>query len=299
LDLRDLTAFAAVARLRNFRRAAREVGVAVSTLSERVRNLEERLGVRLLNRTTRSVATTAAGEQFLARIAPALADIVDATRDVGTLRGVVSGPLRINAPAPAMQLVMAPMLSEFLQRHPQVSLEIVDDPALIDIVGAGFDAGVRYEENLAKDMVAVSLGPKERYLLVASPDFLQGRGRPKSPQDLVGAPGIVTKFPHRAVTPWEFEKAGRIVRVMPEARLVAAHPAMQLRAAIDGLGFYVTFEGYAREAIQAGKLKTLLEDWCPPFPGPLLYYPSRRQNPASLTAFVDFVKEFRSRGVSR
>ncbi len=293
VNLRDLSAFAAIARHRSFRSAARELRVSVSTLSERLRSLEEQIGVRLLNRTTRSVAPTEAGERLLARISPALREIGDAAQDAGTLPGEPSGRLRINAPPPAVQLVLAPMVVPFLKRYPKITLEIADDSLLIDIVEAGFDAGVRYEEHLAKDMVAISLGPPQRYVVVASPSLLGERGVPKKPKDLLDAPCIVTRFPGRAPLPWEFERAGRATKIVPEGRLIAINSALQLRAAIDGLGFLATFEGYARAAIASGQLRTVLEEWCLSFPGPFLYYPSRRRNPSSLDAFVAFVKEWR------
>src|SRR5882757_5213986 len=184
IDLRDLNAFVAVARLRNFRRAAIEQRVSASSLSQRMRDLEERLGVRLLNRTTRSVAPTEAGERLLQRLTPALKDVMDATLDVRSMRDVPSGRLRINGPEPALRLVLAPMVAPFLKRHPEIQLEIVADSSLIDIVSEGFDAGIRYEETLAQDMVAISLGPPERSVLVAAPIFLQGRKRLKDPKEL-------------------------------------------------------------------------------------------------------------------
>lgn len=294
-DLNDLAAFAAVARHRSFRRAARETGLAVSTLSERLRELEARVGVRLLNRTTRSVAPTAAGEQLLKRIALPLEELTDAAKEAGSLAGVPSGTLRINAPWPAVALVLAPMMAEFLAQYPQISVDIVDETSLIDIVSAGFDAGVRWEESLAKDMVAVSLGPPERYVLVASPRFLASRARPRTPKDLLGQPCITTRFPSRAQVPWEFEKNGRVVRILPDSRLQATNIPLMLRAAIDDAGYLVTFEGFARDALAAGQLVPLLEDWLPSFPGPFLYYPSRRQNPSSLNAFIGFVREWRAR----
>jgi DNA-binding transcriptional LysR family regulator len=293
IDLRDLTVFAAIARHKSFRRAAHELKASVSTLSERMRELEDRLGTRLLNRTTRSVATTEAGERLLRRIAPALREISDAVQGAGSLRREPSGRLRINSPAPATQLVLAPMVAPFLKRFPKVSLEIVDEPLLVDIVAAGFDAGVRYEEHLAKDMVAVSLGPPQRFVFVASPAFLAEHGTPTAPRDLLGAPCVVTQFPNRGPLPWEFERAGEVVRITPTPNFISLNIAAQIRAAIDGLGFFATFEGYAREAIASGQLCTVLDEWCPEFPGPFLYYPSRRQNPSSLSAFVAFVKELR------
>jgi DNA-binding transcriptional LysR family regulator len=286
IDLRDLNAFAAVARHSNFRRAAVELRVSVSSLSQRLRDLEAQLGVRLLNRTTRSVAPTEAGELLLARVAPALEEMFEAVGAVRGLRDTPSGRLRINAPAPAAQLVLAPMVAPFLARFPAIDLEIVVEPSLVDIVARGFDAGVRYEEHLAQDMIAVSLGPSERYVVVASPECLAAQGYPMKPKDLLERPCISTVFPSRASVPWEFEKAGRVVKVLPHGPFQSSDPALLVRAAIDGLGYLMTFEGYARDAIASGRLVTVLDDWCPQFPGPFLYYPSRRQPPPALGAFV-------------
>jgi DNA-binding transcriptional LysR family regulator len=295
LDLRDLNAFVAVARHRNFRRAAREQRVSVSSLSQRLRDLEERLGVRLLNRTTRSVAPTQAGERLLQRIAPALREVVDALDEVRGTEGEPTGRLRINAPAPAAQLVLAPMIAPFLKRYPGIDLEIAVDPSLIDIVAAGFDAGIRFEEHLAQDMIALSLGPPQRYIVVAAPAFLAERGVPAEPKDLLEHPCISTLFPSGALLPWEFEQAGRTVKIVPTGRFTSTHVSLQVRAAIDGLGFLMTFEGYVRAEIDAGRLVSILDDWCPNFPGPFLYYPSRRQPPPALGAFIAFVGEWRKK----
>ncbi|HEY2685616.1 MAG TPA: LysR family transcriptional regulator [Steroidobacteraceae bacterium] len=292
-NLRDLAAFEAIVRHRNFRRAAGELRVSVSSLSERMRSLEQDIGARLLNRTTRSVAPTEAGERLVKRIVPALKELSEAVSDAGSRSGEPAGLLRINAPPPATQLVLAPMIAPFLSRHPKVSLEIVDDPLMVDIVSAGFDAGVRYEEHLAKDMVALSLSGPQRYAVVASPEFLSQFGTPKTPRDLLNAPCIASRFPGRAPLAMEFERAGRIIRIAPNPRFTALNMQAQLTAAIDGLGFFATFEGYAREALEQGRLKSVLTEWCPYFPGPFLYYPSRRQNPSSLNAFIAFVKEWR------
>lgn len=292
-DLRDLQAFAAIARHRNFRRAAMELGVSVSSLSQRLRDLEQRLGVRLLNRTTRSVSATEPGERLLQRLAPALGEVAEA---VDELRGRLdrpSGRLRINAPPPAVEQVLAPMVTPFLQRHPGIELEIVADPLRVDIVAGGFDAGVRYEEHLAQDMIALSLGPPERYRLVAAPALLERWGRPAEPGDLLGKPTIATRFANGNILPWEFEKGGRIVRISPPGPLTSTNLALQVRAAIDGLGFLMTFESYVRPAIDEGLLEALLEEWLPPFPGPFLYYPSRRHPPPALGAFIAFVREWR------
>ena len=200
LDLRDLDAFVAVARTRNFRRAALESRVSVSSLSQRLRSMEERLGVRLMNRTTRSVALTEAGELLLARVAPAIHDVSGALEEVRGLRGVPSGRLRINAPPPAVDLVLAPMVGPFLKAFPQIEFEIVGQSGFIDIVEAGFDAGVRYGEHLEQDMIAIPLGPPQRYALVAAPEHLERHGKPKHPRDLLVTPAFA--FAYRAAPCW-------------------------------------------------------------------------------------------------
>jgi DNA-binding transcriptional LysR family regulator len=293
VDLRDLDAFVAVARTRNFRRAAREQGVSVSSLSQRLRDLEERLGVRLMNRTTRSVGLTEAGELLLARVGPAISDVGDALDQVRGLRGVPSGRLRINAPPPAIDLVVAPMVAPFLRQYPQIELEIVGDSSFVDIVANGFDAGVRYGEHLEQDMIAVSLGSPQRYAVVASPQYIAQHGHPKHPRDLLGHAAIRVRFGSGSIPDWEFEKAGRVVKVSPPGRLIANYPALARRAALEGVGFWPTFEGYVRDDVKSGALVRVLDDWCEPFPGPFLYYPSRRQPPPALGAFVAFIAEWR------
>ena len=295
LDLRDLDAFLAIARTKSFRRAALEQHVSVSSLSQRLRELEERLGVRLMNRTTRSVALTEAGEMLLARVAPAMLDVSGALEEVRGLRDVPSGRLRINAPPPAIDLVLAPMVAPFLAAHPQIDFEIVGDSSFVDIVAQGYDAGVRYGEHLAQDMIAVALGPPQRYAVVASPDYVAKHGKPKHPKDMLDHRCIRVRFGTGMILDWEFEKAGRVVKVSPSAKLIVNYPGVAYRAAHDGFGFWLTFEGYVRESIKSGALISVLEDWCEPFPGPLLYYPSRRQTPPALAAFVSFVAEWRKR----
>jgi DNA-binding transcriptional LysR family regulator len=294
-DLRDLDAFVAVARTRNFRRAALEQRVSASSLSQRLRAMEERLGVRLMNRTTRSVALTQAGELLLARAGPAMSDVSDALDQVRGLRDVPSGRLRINAPPPAIDLVLAPMAAPFLKAYPKVDLEIVAESSFVDIVAAGFDAGVRYGEHLAQDMIAVSLGPPQRYAVVASAQYVAQHGRPKLPRDLLDHACIRTRFGSGVMLDWEFEKAGRVVKVAPPAKMIGTYLGLAMRAVHDGLGFWLTFEGYVREGVQSGALISVLDDWCPPFPGPFLYYPSRRQPPPALRAFVAFAAEWRKR----
>jgi len=292
-DLRDLEAFVAVARTRNFRRAATERRVSVSSLSQRLRDMEARLGVRLMNRTTRSVALTEAGELLLAGVGPAMQDVGAALDRVRGLRDVPSGRLRINAPPPAIDLVLAPMVAPFLEAHPKIVMEIVADSSLIDIVEAGFDAGVRYGEHLAQDMVAISLGAPQRYAVVASPQYIAQHGRPKQPKDLLHHACIRARFGSGAMLDWEFEQAGRVVKVAPSGPLLSTYSTLQMKAAIDGLGFVMAFEGYVRDAVKAGVLVSVLDDWCAPFPGPFLYYPSRRQPPPALGAFIAFVAQWR------
>jgi DNA-binding transcriptional LysR family regulator len=295
LDLRDLDAFVAVARTRNFRRAALEQRVSVSSLSQRLRDMEQRLGVRLMNRTTRSVALTEAGELLLARAAPAILDVRDALDRVRGLSDVPSGRLRINAPPPAIDLVLAPMVAPFIEAYPQIDLEIIGESSFVDIVAQGFDAGVRYGEHLAQDMIAVSLSPPQRYAVVASPDYVARHGKPRHPKDLLDHRCIRIRFGRGALLDWEFEKAGQVMKVSPPPRLIANYPGLVQRVAHDGFGFWLTFEGYVREAIKSGALVSVLDDWCAPFPGPFLYYPSRRQTPPPLAAFVAFVAQWRKR----
>ena len=295
IDLRNLEAFLAVARTRNFRRAALESRVSASSLSQRLRAMEERLGVRLLNRTTRSVALTEAGELLLARAGPAIEEVSGAMEDVRGLRAVPSGRLRINAPPPALDLVLAPMVAPFVAAYPQIDLEIVGDSSFVDIVAQGFDAGVRYGEHLARDMIAVPLGPPQRYAVVASPNYIARHGRPEHPKDLLDHGCIRIRFGRGQLLELEFEKARQVVKVSPPAKLVVNYPGLAQRAAQDGIGFWMTFEGYAREGIESGALVSVLDDWCEPFPGPFLYYPSRRQTPPALAAFVAFVAEWRKK----
>jgi len=298
-ELRDLEIFLAVARTRNFRRAALEQRVSVSSLSQRLRQMEERLGVRLINRTTRSVALTEAGELLLMRVGPAMLDVRGALEQVRGLREVPSGRLRINAPPPAIDLVLAPMVGPFLAAHPQINLEIVAESSFVDIVSAGFDAGVRYGEHLAQDMVAVPLSAEQRYVVVASAGYIAQRGTPRHPKDLLKHDCIRTRFSSGVIPDWEFEKNGRVVKLDPPAKLIATYMGLAMRAALDGVGFWTTFEAYVRKHIKAGLLVPVLEDWCEPFAGPFLYYPSRRQVPPALRAFIDFSTTWRKRQPKR
>jgi DNA-binding transcriptional LysR family regulator len=285
----DLDAFAAVVRHRNFRRAARERGVSASTLSQSVRDLEQRLGVRLLNRTTRSVTPTEAGARLASRLSPIFAEMTEALDEVNGFRETPTGTLRLNVPG-AAQPILAPMIARFLRSYPGIRLEITVDNSFVDVFAQGCDAGIRYDESLALDMIAVPLGRPQRYAVVASPDHVREHGLPERPEDLLRRPCIRHRFLSGAMLPWEFEKDGETVKIDPEGPLVTTSPELGIRAAEDGLGWYATFEDFVRPSLAAGRLVEALASWCPPFPGPSLYYPSRRYMPAALRAFVGFVR---------
>ncbi|WP_337187858.1 LysR family transcriptional regulator [Phenylobacterium sp.] len=289
-DLYALDGFAAVARHRNFRRAAIERGVSASTLSHAVRELEARMGVRLLNRTTRSVALTDAGAALLERLQPALFEIGEAVAAARAAQAEPQGALRINAPEPAVELVLAPMVADFLAAYPAVRLEVTSETRFVDIVAGGYDAGVRWGESLAQDMVAVSLGPPQRFVVAAAPSLIARVGAPRHPRDLMDRPCLRVRFPSGAEPAWEFERDGEALQITPPARLVSGNIHMLLRAAIDGAGFAPLFDGYARPHLESGALVEVLADWSETFPGPYLYYPSRRTMPSPLRAFVDFVQ---------
>ncbi len=295
VDLNALDSFAAIARHGAFRRAATERGVSASTLSQTLRDLESALGVRLLNRTTRSVALTEAGAALLATLQPALGQIAAAVDEARSAQEQPSGALRINAPEPAIELVLAPMVAEFLAAYPAVRLEIVAETTLVDIVAKGFDAGVRWEESLAQDMIAVPLGPTQRFRVVATPEVIARYGAPQHPSELLDRPCVRVRFPSGAEPPWEFDRDGKTLRVAVQGPLTSSSPSMLLRAALDGVGFYATFDVAVAPHLASGRLVSVLDDWCEPFPGPLLYYPSRRHPPSALRAFVDFVQDRRRR----
>lgn len=293
VDLGDLESFATVARHRSFRAAAREAGVSASTLSQAIRDLENRLGTRLLHRTTRSVAPTETGARLLERLAPALGEIAEAIDQARAVPGEPAGTVRINAPQPAIELALAPLVARFLAEHPLVRLEIAAEPLLVDIVATGFDAGIRWGEDLPQDMVAVPIGSAQRYVLVAAPARIAASGRPEHPTDLLMLPCIRQQFPGGVQPAWEFQRGGDLLRLRPEGQLVSTNIALQLRAVRDGVGFAISFEDYVREDIAAGRLVSLLEDWLPAFPGPFLYYPRQRQVPPPLRALVAFLRRTR------
>ncbi len=297
-DLDDLDAFVAVARAGGFREAARTARSSASTLSEGVRRLEARLGVRLLNRTTRSVATTEAGARLLDRLGPALVEIdaaLEATRDTGNL---AAGSLKINVPGSALRLVFRDIVPGFLAAHPAIRLEIVVDESFVDVLAAGCDAGVRYEEKLDLDMIAVPIGPRiQRFATAASPAYWDRHGRPAHPRDLLDHACLLGRFASgRLTAPWEFVRDGETVRIDPRGPLIVSVNGgadLMVDVAVAGGGVVSLFEDWLRPHLESGALEPVLEDWWDSFSGPYLYYPGHRLVPPPLRAFIDYAKATR------
>ena len=289
-DLNELTAFAAVARLRSFRKAALERGVSASALSHALRALEERLGVRLLHRTTRSVTPTQAGQLLLARLEPAMREIDDALLDLSAMQDVPAGKLRLNVPRPAARLLLGPMLAGFVARYPRVQVEVVTDDGMIDIVRDGFDAGIRFGEQVAADMIAVPVGAPQPFVVVASPAYLAAHGAPGTPRDLLAHACIGRRFPSGRQYAWEFGREEDAVSIAVGGPLVFDDDELMLRAARDGAGLAYVYEADARADIAAGRLACVLARWLPPPSRYFLYYPGRRQMPPVLRAFVDMLR---------
>jgi DNA-binding transcriptional LysR family regulator len=294
-DLGDLNAFLAVARARGFRDAARTSDASASTLSEAVRRLEARLGVRLLHRTTRSVTPTEAGAQLIDRLTPALDEVEAALAVVNGFRDRPAGTLRLNVPVSAARLVLPAILPGFLAAYPDIQMEIVADDSFVDVLAAGCDAGIRYDERLEQDMIAVPIGPRfQRFATAAAPAYLDRHGRPEHPRDLLTHACLRGRFASGAITsPWEFERAGEVVRVEPQGPLVVSTGAatdLAVDMAVAGVGVIQLFEDWLRPHLERGALEPVLQDWWQPFSGPLLYYSGRRLVPPPLRAFLDFVK---------
>jgi DNA-binding transcriptional LysR family regulator len=294
--LADLTAFSAVSAHRSFRRAADALGVSRSSLSHAMLGLERQLGVRLLNRTTRSVAPTEAGEALLARIAPVLRDLDEALDDVADARGNPSGTLRINANEGAARILLKTVVPRFLERFPGMALDLVAEGRLVDIVELGFDAGVRLEESVPRDMVAVRIGGDLRFVVVAAPSYLAGRTPLATPDDLVDHACIRQRLPSGKRYRWEFAKRGQEVSVDVPGALTLDNNGLMVEAAADGLGLAYVPESIARKSLDDGRLVIVLEDWCPLIPGLCLYYPGHRHVPAGLRAFIDVLKEVNGDG---
>jgi DNA-binding transcriptional LysR family regulator len=293
-DFNDLAAFVAVARERSFTAAAAKLGVSQSALSHTIRDLEARLGVRLLTRTTRSVSATEAGERLLQSAAPRFEEIEQEVSAIRELREKPAGTIRITATEYAADAILLPKLGKLLKTHPDIKVEIITDYGLTDIVAERYDAGVRSGEQVAKGMIAVRIGPDMRMAVVGAPSYFRTRPDPKRPQDLTEHNCINLRLPtHGGVYVWEFEKAGRELRVRVDGQLTFNAAAQMLNAALDGHGLAYIPEGLAEPHFAKGRLKRVLAEWCQPFSGYHLFYPSRRQSSAAFALVVDALRHRR------
>ncbi len=295
VNLEDVRVFAAVARAGGFREASRAGGMSASSASEAVRRLEAGVGVRLLHRTTRTVTPTEAGARLLERLGPALGEIALALDGVKSSRDRPAGTLRLNVPLVAARVVLPRIVPAFLAAYPDIRLEVTAEDRRVDIVAAGCDAGIRYEETLEKDMIAVPIGPREQcFALAASPAYLERRGRPNHPRKLLDHECLRVRFPDGALVPWVLERGREVVKLDPPTRLVGnlgSATDLLVAAALEGTGLIYMFREWLEPHLESGELRPLFESWWLRFPGPYLYYPSRRQMPAPLRAFVDFVRK--------
>ncbi|WP_137934527.1 LysR family transcriptional regulator [Mesorhizobium comanense] len=290
-NLNELTAFLAVARERSFTRAAAQLGVSQSALSHTLRALEERLGVRLLTRTTRSVSPTEAGERLARSIGPRLDEIEAELAALSALREKPAGTIRITAGEHSADTVLWPAISRLLPDYPDIRVEIIVDYGLTDIVAERYDAGVRLGEQVARDMIAVRIGPDMRMAVVGAPAYFAGRPKPRTPQDLTVHNCINLRLPtYGGLYAWEFEKAGRELKVRVEGQLVFNTAGLRMNAVLAGLGLAYLPEDQVREPLADGRLVRVLADWCPPFPGYHLYYPSRRQATPAFSLLVDALR---------
>lgn len=297
-QLGDLAAFVSVARAAGFREAARTSGVSASSLSEALRRLEARLGVRLLHRSTRSVVPTEAGARLLDRLGPALVEVESALDVLNGFRDRPAGTLRLNVPASAARLVLPALVPPFLAAYPDIRLDVAVEESFVDVLAAGCDAGIRYEERLEQDMIAVPIGPRrQRMATAAAPGYLEAHGRPRHPRDLLKHACLRGRFPSGAMPPWEFQRKGEVVKVDPDGPLivrVSGGVDLAVDAAVAGCGVIQLFEDWLRPHLDSGALEPVLEAWWQTFTGPFLYYPGRRHLPAPLRAFVDFLQAHRA-----
>ena len=290
LPLAELQAFAAVAEARSFRQGAARLGVSPSALSHAVRSLEGRLGVRLLHRTTRSVAPTEAGARILATLAPALLDIRHAVDDAVSQASTPQGRLRLSTPRVPARLVLGPLVEGFLRAHPRMVVELVCDDALVDIVAEGFDAGVRFGESLQADMVALPLGAPQRFIVVAAPAYVAEHGAPATPDDLAQHRCIGLRFASGRRYAWQLGRGAEALQLQVAGPLTVNDDMLTLQAAEAGLGLAYVYAAQAAPALAAGRLVPVLADWAPPAEPLFLYCPSRRLQPAGLQAFIDWVR---------
>lgn len=293
-NLEDLNAFVAVARAKGFREAARLNRSSASRLSEAVRRLEALLGVRLLHRTTRSVVPTEPGQRLLERLGHALDEVEAALDVVNGFREKPSGTLRLNVPVSAARLALPGIVPAFLAAYPDIRLEVITEESFVDTIAAGCDAGIRYEERLEQDMIAIPIGPRfQRFATAAAPSYLDKHGRPQHPRELLDHACLRGRFPSGAMPPWEFERDGEIIKVDPTGPLIVRAGGaadLAVEAAVAGTGIISLFEDWLRPHLDSGALEPVLEPWWQRFSGPLLYYHGRRLVPAPLRAFIDFVK---------
>jgi DNA-binding transcriptional LysR family regulator len=290
-NLNDLVAFVTVARERSFTRAAAKLGVSQSSLSHLIRDLETRLGIRLLTRTTRSVSPTDAGERLLNTVGPRLAEVQSEIDSLRELRDAPSGTIRISSTDYATDNILWPKLIPFLRRYPEIKVELITDYGLTDIVAERFDAGVRAGEQVAKDMIAVRIGPDISMAVVGAPFYFKKRPEPKLPQDLVHHNCINLRLPtHGGLYAWELEKDNREIRVRVDGQLTFNGTPQMLNAALSGFGLAYLPEDVAQPYLTRRRLKRVLQDWCPPFSGYHLYYPSRRQTSAAFALIVDALR---------
>ena len=287
----ELEAVLAVARCRGFRPAAVELDMSTSALSSAVAGLEARLGVRLFHRTTRSVSLTEAGEQFVARVGPAMSEIRSATAEATNQRQRPAGTLRINAALGAARMAFAPLVVEYLRRYPDMTVDIVTEGRMIDLVAEGYDAGLRPSELVPRDMIRVPIGRDMRMAVVATPDYFARHPAPKSPSDLARHPCIRARLPNGAPYRWEFARRGETLHVDVPGHLVLDAPLLMLDAVRAGVGLAHLAEWYVAEDVAAGRLVRVLQEWTPPFPGLALYYPAGRHMPAGLRVFIDLIRE--------
>jgi DNA-binding transcriptional LysR family regulator len=290
-SLSDLHAFLAVAKERSFTKAAARLGVSQSALSHTIRGLEEGLGLRLLARTTRSVSPTEAGERLLRNVGPRLDDIEAELAALSELRDKPAGTIRINSGEHPAATILFPAVARLLPGYPDIKIEIIVDYGLTDIVAERYDAGVRLGEQVAKDMIAVRIGPDMRMAVVGSPSYFARRRRPRTPQDLTAHQCINLRLPtYGGLYAWEFEKGGRELKVRVEGQLVFNNIALRLNAALEGLGLAYLPQDQAEAYLAEGRLVHVLADWCPPFSGYHLYYPSRRQPSPAFALIVDALR---------
>ena len=285
-----LSELLAVARHRSFRAAAAELRVTPAAVSQAIRALEARVGLPLFQRTTRRVALTEAGTQLLSRLRPAATDITEALDALATLRQRPAGNLRLSVPRIALDLVVYPVLPELRRAYPEVTVEIDVNDASVDLIAEGFDAGIRIGDFVERDMVAVRVSGEQRAAIVASPAYLDGRGTPRTPRDLTEHRCINFRRGSSGVYRWEFEKGSRSMAVAVQGPLVVNDAELMMRAALDGVGLAFSFEDHVAPDLASGRLVRVLEDWCAPFPGYFLYYPSRRQQPPALSALIETLR---------